>query len=330
MEEEFGLDFLQPSQDPDHLGCLDGHNVLELIGCGGMGIVLKAHDPKLDRAEAFKVLSPSLASSDRARKRFLREARAAAAISHDHVVAVHAVSETGGLPFLAMEYLSGQSLQGRIDSEGSLPLEDILRISLQTALGLAVAHAQGLVHRDVKPANILLENGVERVKITDFGLARAADDVHLTRPGVVAGTPEYMSPEQADGEPVDSRSDRFSLGAVMYAMCTGRPPFAAKTVLESIRKVCDDKPPPIRDMEPGLPDWLLEIVERLLSRDPEARFQSASEVADPLERHLAHLQQPDTVPRPPRLSKTARPLMRGRRCGEPLSPWCLSPLVVWA
>src|SRR5262249_29409220 len=152
-------------------------------------------------------------------QRFTREAQAAAAVSHDHIVTIHAVEEASGLPYLVMQLVAGMSLQERLDREGPMELPEILRIGLQTASGLAAAHAQGLVHRDIKPANILLENGVERVKITDFGLARAAADASLTQEGVVAGTPHYMSPEQARGEAIDQRSDLFSLGSVLYAMC---------------------------------------------------------------------------------------------------------------
>src|SRR5581483_6609315 len=140
----------------------------------------------------------------------------------------------------------GMSLQERLDQGGPLELEAILRIGMQTAAGLAAAHAQGLIHRDVKPANILLEGGMERVKITDFGLARAADDASLSQSGVVAGTPHYMAPEQARGEALDHRADLFSLGSVLYAMCTGRPPFRAATSLAVLRRVADEPPRPVQ------------------------------------------------------------------------------------
>src|SRR5207244_2968915 len=159
-----------------------------------------------------------------------------------HVIDIHAVDETRELPYLVMEYISGISLQERLDKSGPLELKEILRIGVQTASGLAAAHAQGLVHRDVKPANILLENGVERVKLTDFGLARAVDDASLTQSGVVPGTPQYMAPEQALGEAVDARADLFSLGSVLYALCTGHPPFRAATALAVLKRICDDTP----------------------------------------------------------------------------------------
>src|SRR5205814_4227536 len=164
----------------------------------------------------IKVMAPQLAASATARRRFTREARAAAAVTHDHVVTIHAVEDAGPLPHIVMQFVAGHSLQDRLDRTGPLQLQEVLRIGMQAAAGLAAAHAQGLVHRDVKPANILLEDGVERVKLTDFGLARAADDASLTKTGIIAGTPQFMSPEQARGESIDQRSDLFSLGCVLY------------------------------------------------------------------------------------------------------------------
>src|SRR2546426_12593279 len=175
-------------------------------------------------------MAPHLATSAAAR-RFIREARAAAAVRNEHVINIHDVNELNNPPYLVMEYIDGVSLQERLDRRAPLELKEILRIGMQAATGLAAAHAQGLVHRDIKPANILLENGVERVKLTDFGLARLADDASLTQSGVVAGTPQYMAPEQARGEAVDSRADLFSLGSVLYALCTGRAPFRASGAL---------------------------------------------------------------------------------------------------
>ena len=165
------------------------------------------------------------------------------------------------LPYLVMPYIAGQSLQQRVDRVGPMDLKEILRVGIQTARGLASAHAQGLVHRDVKPSNILLENGVERVKLTDFGLARAVDDASLTQSGVVAGTPQYMSPEQARGEAVDHRSDLFSLGSVFYFMCTGHAPFRASSTPAVLRRVSDEEPRPVRESNPDVPVWLAEIID---------------------------------------------------------------------
>ncbi len=297
--EDISLDFLSPSTNPGPLGRLDHYEVLEVLGRGGMGVVLKARDTALQRIVAIKVLAPQLATNANARKRFIREAQAAAAVSHDHVVTIHAVSETNGVPYLVMECIRGQSLQQRLDRERPLDLKEILRIGMHAARGLAAAHAQGLIHRDIKPANILLENGVERVKITDFGLARAVDDASLTQSGIVAGTAEYMAPEQACGEPLDHRSDLFSLGSVLYAMCTGRSPFRASSMAAVLRRVCDDTPRPIREINPDIPTWLAAIIAKLHAKDPEDRFDSADEVAELLNQHLAHLQAPSTAPAPP-------------------------------
>ena len=219
------LDFLAPSDNPAMLGKLGEFEILEEIGCGGMGIVLKGYDHELNRYVAVKVLHPFCATSAAGRRRFVREAQAAAAIVHQHVVAIHAVDANHHPPYLVMPYVPGESLQQRLTRQGAFDVIDTLRIGQQVAEGLAAAHAQGLVHRDIKPGNILLERNVERVLITDFGLARAADDASLTRSGVIAGTPQYMSPEQARGDQVDHRTDLFSLGTVLYTMLAGHSPF---------------------------------------------------------------------------------------------------------
>ncbi|MEZ5942179.1 MAG: protein kinase [Planctomycetaceae bacterium] len=292
------LDFLTPSDDPSLLGTLGPYEVYEILGHGGMGIVFRGRDPKLNRVVAIKVMSPALAINPNARRRFIREAQAAAAISHPHVVTIHAVDDDGQIPYLVMECVVGQSLQQKIDKVGSLRLTEILRISRQIAEGLAAAHKQGLIHRDIKPANILLENGVERVKITDFGLARAVDDVSMTRTGEIAGTPQFMSPEQARGERVDQRSDLFSLGCVMYAMCTGRSPFRATSYAASVHHVVNSPPRPIEEINPEIPDWLAAVVARLLSKNPDERPQTADEVAQQMEHFLSAVQSPTTTSPP--------------------------------
>jgi hypothetical protein len=290
------LGFLRPSDKPGQLGQLERYEVLQEIGRGGMGVVLKAFDPSLHRVVAIKVLAPQLATSGVARKRFLREAKAAAAVSHDHIVTIYAVDEANGLPYLVMQYVAGLSLQERLDREGPLEPAEALRIALQTASGLAAAHGHGIVHRDIKPANILLEEGAGRVKITDFGLARAMDDASLTQSGFVAGSPLYMAPEQARGEALDPRADLFSLGSVLYTMCAGRPPFRAANALAVLRRVCEDVPRPLRETNPEVPDGLAAVVERLMAKDPADRFQSAAEVVEVLGRQLAQLQHRAWVP----------------------------------
>ncbi|NOX56913.1 MAG: serine/threonine protein kinase [Planctomycetes bacterium] len=297
---------LSPTDDPRMLGRLGGYEIAGVIGQGGMGVVLKGFDASLNRYVAIKVLAPHLASSGAARRRFAREAQAAAAVVHENVVAIHSVAEANGLPYFVMPYLRGPSLQKRLDEHGPLSVVEILRIAMQTAAGLAAAHAQGLVHRDIKPANILLEDGVERVQITDFGLARAADDASLTRTGVIAGTPQFMSPEQARGEVVDARSDLFSLGSVIYAMCTGRPPFRAETSYGVLRRITDTEPRPIREINPDIPEWLAAIVWKLHAKNPADRFQSADQVARLLQQCLAHVQRPTEVPLPDAVQQLVR------------------------
>jgi len=304
------LTFLAPPGKPGSLGRLAHYEVLDVVGRGGMGIVLRGFDEKLHRVVAIKALAPHLAGSGMARQRFAREARAAAAVSNDHVIAIHAVEEAGPVPYLVMHFVNGQTLQDKLDRTGPPSLKEVLRIGLQIAEGLGAAHKQGLIHRDVKPANILLENGVERVRITDFGLARAADDASLTQSGVIAGTPAYMSPEQAEGKPVDPRSDLFSLGSVLYALCTGHPPFRAGSTVAVLKRVCDDTPRPIREINPEIPGWLEAVIHRLHAKDPAKRFETATEVAQLLGRHLAQLQQAGT---PAVEERTAPPTVARRR-----------------
>ena len=338
--QPISLDFLTPSDNPELLGTLGEYEIQEIIGQGGIGIVFRALDPKLNRIVAIKVMSPLLAINPNARKRFLREAQAAAAVSHPHIVTIHAVDEDK-MPYLVMEYVVGQSLQEKIDKVGSLPVTEILRIGNQIADGLAAAHKQGLIHRDIKPANILLENGVERVKITDFGLARAVDDVTITKTGEVSGTPQYMSPEQATGERVDQRTDLFSLGAILYAMCTGRSPFRASNLVAVVRRVCDDSPRPIEEVNEEIPDWLSDIVYNLLEKRPDDRLQTAEEVADLLGAHLAKVQQPTYDPHVSHPSKhdyrtqvKAKTRQRQGRRGDRFAVWLgglilLVPIFLW-
>jgi serine/threonine protein kinase len=301
---DFAVDFLDPSDNSGMLGRLGEYEIVDVIGRGGMGIVLKGYQKELNRFVAVKVLAPHLATSGAARRRFAREAQATAAIVHPHVMAIHSVQPDVKLPYLVMPFVGCESLQERLDRNGPLDVKDILRIGMQTALGLAAAHSQGLVHRDVKPANILLETSVDRVLLTDFGLARAVDDATLTRTGVIAGTPQYMSPEQANGDPVDHRSDLFSLGGVFYAMCTGRPPFRAETTFGVLRRIREASPRPIREINPDIPEWLERIVIHLLAKDATDRIDSAEKVAILMEGCLAHLQQP-TSPLPTQLDQWA-------------------------
>ncbi len=313
VADDVPLDFLAPSEQPGHLGRLEEFEIVSLLGRGGMGIVLKAFDTCLQRTVAIKVLAPHLANNATARQRFCREARAAAGIRHENVIAIHAVDETtDGTPYLVMEYVPGVALDEHLARTGPLPLEEIVRIGRQTASGLAAAHAHGLIHRDIKPANILLETGVDRVKITDFGLARADEDVRLTQSGVVAGTPQYMAPEQAEGKPLDARADLFSLGSVLYACCTGKAPFEASSALGMLLAITRTQPRPIKEINPKVPDWLVQMIDTLHAKDPADRFRSAAEVADLLGEYQAHLAQPSKVALPCLLSRRAHRARRRR------------------
>ena len=287
------MDFLEPPLDPAYLGRLGHFEISRIIGRGGMGIVLEAFDSHLQRTVAIKVLDPQLAEDETARQRFCREARAGAGITHEHVVAVYQVEKHAEkLPYLVMQLIQGETLEARIAREGKLPLPVTLRIGMQVAAGLAAAHSTGLIHRDVKPANILLEQTAGRVKLTDFGLARCIEDVKLTRTGFVTGTPLYMAPEQALGLEIDERSDLFSLGAVMYEMVTGQPPFSGSTPLAVLKQITDSPARPVRALNPETPAWLADLIQSLLAKKPEQRPISATEVAHILANHLAQFGEP--------------------------------------
>jgi serine/threonine protein kinase/formylglycine-generating enzyme required for sulfatase activity len=298
--------YLQPSSNADSLGRLAHYEIFEVLGRGAFGIVLKAFDEKLRRVVAIKVLAPELAATSPARKRFLREARNSAAIRHENVVNIYNVDEIP-IPYLVMEYIPGQTLQQRLDEHGPLDLPDVLRLGKQIADGLAAAHAQELIHRDVKPGNILLETGInDRVKITDFGLARTADDASVTQSGMIAGTPLYMAPEQVLGHKLDPRADLFSFGSVLYQMLTGRPPFRAANTVAVLKRVSEDTPRPIQEIIPEVPEWMCEIVARLHEKNADDRYTSAREVGDLLDHCLTEFQQgriphvPDSKSKPGR------------------------------
>ncbi len=311
------LDCLSPPSHPEMLGRLGRYDIERVIGTGGMGIVLKGFDTELNRPVAVKLLAPHLAHSGAARQRFARESRAAAAIVHEHVVAIHNVETDGETPFLVMQYVAGESLQARVDREGPLDMVEILRIGVQAAAGLAAAHEQGVVHRDIKPANILLEEDVERTLLTDFGLARTVDDASLTHTGVVAGTPHYMSPEQAGGEGVDRRTDLFSLGAVLYFMATGHPPFRADRAMGVLNRICHDRHRPVWEINPAIPDDLSDVIDRLLEKRPGRRFADANQVRQALLQSLHRAQQggPGRTTRIRRLLRHRRRLMSAAAIG---------------
>jgi eukaryotic-like serine/threonine-protein kinase len=278
------LHFLKPANDSAYLGRIAHFDVMRVLGRGGMGVVLEAFDSRLHRNVALKILDPDLLGDEVAQQRFCREARAAASITHENVVAVHQVERAeDGLPYLVMQVIGGESLEQRLAREKKLPFPEVVRIGMQAAQGLAAAHSQGLTHRDIKPGNIMLEAPSGRVKLTDFGLARVAEDVKLTHTGYVSGTPLYMAPEQAMGEQPDHRSDLFSLGAIMYEMCAGQPPFTGSSPLVILKQVAEAKHRPLRELNPDVPDWLSKTIDLLLAKKPADRIQTATQLAELLE-----------------------------------------------
>jgi serine/threonine protein kinase len=310
-------EFLAPPQSDDELGRLGKYRILEILGHGGMGVVFKGEDPRLKRAVAVKAMLPRMAASASASKRFLREAQAMAAIKHDHIVSIYEVDEDRGVPFLAMEFLHGESLDERIKRESAPRLSEVVRIGREIAEALAAAHAIGLIHRDIKPANIWLEArdqgsavsgaredeiGKEtdsekasssgssavvrrsasvppRVKILDFGLVRAAaQEAGLTRKGELLGSPSYMAPEQAKGNAVDARTDLFSLGVVLYRLLSGELPFKGNDSVSTLVNVVSHDPDAPMCLNSAVPKELSELVMQLLTKDPGQRPSSAVEV----------------------------------------------------
>lgn len=285
---------LFPAQTADEIGRLGGFRVLDVIGSGGMGVVLRSEDLTLERPVALKVMKPAVTADPTFRERFLREAQSAATVRNDHIVTIYQAGEDNGVLFLAMELLDGESLQERLDREGSLSVSEATRIACETALGLAAAHAQGVLHRDIKPANIWLERESGRVKILDFGLAQSmGPEGRLTQSGLIVGTPRFMSPEQADGMPVDQRSDLFSLGSVLYCMLTGQAPFDRTSALATLNAIAAQPHQRVSEVNQDVPSRLSDIVNSLLAKDPEDRPKSATVLIRSLgwSRHLSTLPQ---------------------------------------
>lgn len=273
---------LQPAHRDDEIGRLAHYRIIRLLGAGGMGVVYQAEDTQLKRLVALKILRPSLGQS--ARDRFVQEAQVAAAIDHDNVVTIYHVGREGRLAFLAMQWLEGETLEDRLKRDGRLCPDEASLIAGQVADGLAAAHAKKLIHRDIKPANIWLEADRNRAKILDFGLAQIVDDdPQLTETGMIAGTPAYMSPEQAQGRSVDERSDLFSLGTMLYRMLTNKLPFDSKNALATIRSIQLDHPDSPRQIDMSIPSTLSDTVMHLLEKDPRDRPESSALVASCLQ-----------------------------------------------
>src|SRR5258705_13488271 len=301
------------------------------IGRGGMGVVYHARDERLKRQVAVKVLPPELAFREEIRLRFVREAETAARLSHPHIVPIHSVGESpDGLVYFVMAYVDGESLGAKLKRRGRLPPDESRRIMQETADALGAAHAFGIIHRDVKPDNILLEGSRGRVVVTDFGIAKALSSTPggatLTATGVAIGTPHYMSPEQAAGDrEIDGRSDIYSLGVVGYQMLAGELPFSAPTVPGLLLKQITEQAPNLQDKTPTCPDDLASCVMRSLEKEPEARWPTADALRRALESRSAPPYRPSRrtsggaasrgemrLPPPARLSGGGRPPQRRR------------------
>lgn len=302
---------LAPTDEPKSLGRIGGYEVTGIIGCGGMGVVLKARDPMLDRVVAIKLLAPHLALHENEKKRFLREAKTAATIKHEGIIPIYAIDTHHGSAYFVMPYEAGPSLKQRIDADGRLSVEEALRVTAQLASALAAAHQSGLVHRDIKPSNILLAPGTERALLADFGLAQANSASELTMTGLLAGTPLFMSPEQARGEPVDSRSDLFSLGSVLFVMLTGTTAVRGDSPYSVVSKIGREPMPRPSEVDSRFDGWIDELVSLLHQFDKEKRVQSASEFEVLVNDCLAHLKNPKECPVPSQL-KSRRPNKRIR------------------
>ena len=283
-----------PARLAEALG--DAYTIEGEVGRGGMGVVYRARDERLQRRVAIKVLPPELAFQDDIRQRFTREAQTAARLSHPHIVPIHTVGDGKGLVYFVMGFVDGESVGGRIKRRGRLPIEEARRIMRETADALSAAHNVSIIHRDIKPDNILLEGTRGRVMVTDFGIAKAlsgSSGATLTGIGVAIGTPSFMSPEQAAGEKeIDGRSDVYSLGIVAYQMLTGELPFTAPSVAGILMKQITEPAPDVREKRPEVPEDLALAVARCLEKDPENRWPTADALRRALESRVVTGYQP--------------------------------------
>jgi serine/threonine-protein kinase len=293
----------------------------ELVGTGGMSSVFRAHDRLLDRKVALKVLHEQYAADADYVARFRREARSVAALSHPNIVTVIDRGEHEGRQFIVFEYIEGQNLKRLIERRGPAPVATALELGIQVARGLSFAHQQGLVHRDVKPQNVLL-NGNNEAKVTDFGIARSLDVQHgMTQTGTVLGTSDYIAPEQAQGQRVDEQTDVYSLGVVLYELLTSEVPFPAENFVAAAMRHINEPPPPVRDKRPDVPPRVDAAVQKAMAKDPSDRFPTMAAFCQELDACLAETRDAGTqVIRPvPAASRKPR---RG------MSPWPLLALLV--
>lgn len=279
------LSFLSSPQGPDELGRLGSYKVIKLLGAGGMGLVFEAEDTLLRRQVALKVMKPEIAIKEDHRKRFLQEARSGAAIPHDNIATVFQVGIENNVPYLAMQFLNGESLGSRLHRDGKIPVDESLRIIREVALGIAAAHETNLIHRDIKPDNIWLESDGEgrpwkRVKILDFGLATTISNTEegTNESGMIMGTPHYMAPEQARGFPLDSRCDLFSMGCVLYQMISGELAFKGDNALKIMNALALHEPKPLNLIDKSVPTKVAELVHNLMIKKASERLASANDL----------------------------------------------------
>jgi len=293
---------LAPSEQENSVGRLGRFEVLGIVGSGGMGIVLKCRDVDIDRVVAIKIPSAQLWRSKRALEVLEREARSAASVLHPHVIAIYQVDRWRDVPYLVMPYFPGPSLDRRIHAAGPLSLFEAVRIARQMAEALAAAHARGVIHRDVKPGNILLGRGVERAVLSDFGLAKVQSDATMTASGLLAGTPSYLSPEQATGAAVTPASDLFSLGSVLRTMLSGEAPWAGLHPHAIVHRIASAEMPPLAAPRNPPPAWVNRLLDWMQHPDPRGRPESAASLAECLRACERHLSEPAAQPLPTELA----------------------------
>jgi predicted Ser/Thr protein kinase len=295
----------------------DRYELEELVGTGGMSSVFRAHDRLLDRKVALKILHAQYTEDADYVERFRREARAVAALSHPNIVTVIDRGEYESKQFIVFEYVDGENLKALIERRGPAPVTTALELAMQIARGLSFAHQQGLVHRDVKPQNVLL-NGDGQAKVTDFGIARSLDvQQGMTQTGTVLGTSDYIAPEQAQGQRVDEHTDVYSLGVVLYEMLTNEVPFPGENFVAVAMRHINEEPPPVRDKRPDVSPRLEAAVQTAMAKRPEDRFQTMADFCRELEANLAEAQGGTAAPPPPRAKRP-----RARRVPrQGANPW---------
>jgi serine/threonine protein kinase len=321
------FNFLAPPQQEDEIGRFANYRILEVLGIGGMGIVFRAEDHLLKRVVALKVMKPAVAAKPESKSRFIREAQATAALSHDHIVQIYQVGEERGTPFIAMQYLAGQSLQAILDKPKKLRQLDVARIGAEVASGLSVAHEKGLIHRDIKPDNIWIEAKTYRAKILDFGLARdLSAETELTQSGVILGTPSYMAPEQIAGQELGARCDLFSLGCVLYYLACGQRAFESPNIAGLLHSISNKPAVPIEQRASGLHPQLAKLIMQLLEKDPKQRPADAAMVARALKQIQVDLRAKQRLNEQAITSQPTLSLKASKASKPPRSSWPLIAL----